>query len=120
MTRNYSLFVKDILNAIENIEDFVKDMDYEDFLRDDMAKSAVIWKLQIIGEATKNIPKPIRSKYKELPWVDMAKMRDKISHLYFGINYRIVWGVIKKRLPQIKPIIKSILEDLSREKLSED
>ncbi|NWF76576.1 MAG: DUF86 domain-containing protein, partial [Nitrospirae bacterium] len=50
----------------------------------------VAHQIEIIGEATKNVPKSIRDRYKELPWQDMAKMRDKISHFYFGINYEIV------------------------------
>jgi len=72
----------------------------------------VVRKLEIIGEATKNIPKLIRQKYKELPWSDMAGMRDKIAHFYFGIDYEIVWKVIKERLPEIKPVIQKILNEM--------
>jgi uncharacterized protein with HEPN domain len=75
-------------------------------------RSAVVWKLEVIGEATKNIPASLRNKYKELPWKDMAGMRDKISHFYFGIDYKIVWGVFKKKLPVIKPVIQKMLDEL--------
>jgi uncharacterized protein with HEPN domain len=112
MKRNHRLFVKDILDSIEKIEEFIGNMDFKKFIEDDKTKSAVVRKLEIIGEATKNIPKLIRQKYKELPWSDMAGMRDKIAHFYFGIDYEIVWKVIKERLPEIKPVIQKILNEM--------
>ena len=112
MKRNHKLFVKDILDSIEKIEEFIGNMDFKNFIEDDKTRSAVVRKLEIIGEATKNIPKPIRQKYKELPWSDMAGMRDKIAHFYFGIDYEIVWKVIKERLPEIKPVIQKILKEM--------
>ena len=114
MKRDHRLFIEDISECIDKIEEFVGNMDFDEFVRDDKTASAVIRKLEIIGEASKNIPKRIREKYKELPWSDMARMRDKITHGYFGINYKIVWNVIKERLPEIKPVIHKILEELER------
>lgn len=105
MKRDYTLFVKDILEAIEKIEDFIKGMNFHEFVKDDKTASAVVRKLEIIGEASKNIPNPIRQRYEGLPWNDMTRMRDKISHAYFGVDYEIVWKVIKERLPEIKPTI---------------
>jgi uncharacterized protein with HEPN domain len=96
---------------MEKIEEFIKGMDFDEFVKDDKTNSAVVRKLEIIGEASKNIPKEIRTKYKQVPWTDMAKMRDKIIHAYFGINYKIVWKVIKERLPEIEPVIKKILRE---------
>lgn len=110
MKREYILFIEDIIDCIEKIEQFVGDMSFDEFVQDDKTSSAVIRKLEIIGEATKNVPKEIRQKYKNLPWADMAKMRDKIIHAYFGINYKIVWKVVKERLPEIKPVMTKILE----------
>ena len=115
MKRDYRLFVEDILDSIEKIEEFVADMNFDEFVNDDKTSSAVMRKLGIIGEATKNLPGDIRRKYKGLPWREMARMRDKITHGYFGINYRIVWSVIKERLPEIKPTIRQILEDMKKE-----
>ncbi len=66
----------------------------------------------IIGEAAKNIPKQIRQKYRELPRTDMAGMGDKIAHFYFGIDYSIVWEVIKIRLPDIKPVTQKMLKEM--------
>jgi uncharacterized protein with HEPN domain len=111
MKRDYKLYLKDILDSILKIEKFITGMKYEEFLKDDKTSSAVVRKLEIIGEASKNIPKEIKSRYKEIPWKDMAKMRDKIIHFYFGVDYEIVWKVIKERLPQIKRKIKEILKN---------
>jgi uncharacterized protein with HEPN domain len=110
VTRDYSLFIKDILQAINDIEAFIGDMDYAAFQMDEKTKSAVVWKITNIGEAAKNLPKTIRVRYRSIPWKDMAKMRDKIAHQYFGIDYELVWGVIKKELPAIKPEIEKIVQ----------
>ncbi len=107
----YELFINDILEAIERIEKFTKNMDYQAFFEDEKTNSAVVWQIHIIGEATKNIPKVIKGKYKDIPWKEMAGMRDKISHAYFGIDFEIVWKVIQDRLPEIKPKIEKILKE---------
>jgi uncharacterized protein with HEPN domain len=112
MKRDIRLFVRDIFEAIENIEDFLGKMDFNQFNSDEKTRSAVVWKIGIIGEAAKNIPKNVRDRHKELPWREMARMRDKISHFYFGMDYKIVWEVVRKRLPEIKPIIQKILEEM--------
>ena len=114
MKRDYKLFVRDILDCINKIQEFIGNMAFEDFFEDDKTSSAVVRKLEIIGEATKNIPIEIRENYKELPWSEMAKMRDKIMHFYFGVDYEIVWKVIKERLPEIKDEIIKILKDLEK------
>lgn len=111
MKREYSLFLRDMLEAIERIEDFIGNMDFEEFVADDKTVSAVIRKLEILGEASKNIPRSVQQKY-ELPWQDMARMRDKVTHAYFGVDYEIIWKVIKEKLPEIKPIINQILEEI--------
>ena len=112
MTRDFSLFIKDILEAINDIETFIGDMDFEAFSADRKTRTAVIHEIEIIGEAAKNIPKPVQAKYNELPWQDMAKLRDKISHFYFGVKYEIVWKVVKERLPEIKITAGKMLKDL--------
>ncbi len=114
MKREYRLYIEDILESIEKIEQFVGDMDFEEFAGDDKTSSAVIRKLEIVGEAAKNVPADVRRKYKQLPWRDMARMRDKVTHAYFGINYKIIWKVIKEKLPEVKPVISKILEDMKK------
>ncbi|MEW5760038.1 MAG: DUF86 domain-containing protein [Candidatus Thermoplasmatota archaeon] len=114
MKRDYKLFVMDILDAINKIEKFVENMNYKEFLHDDKTSTAVVKKIEIIGEAIKNIPRDVRARYNNIPWRDIVGMRNKIIHSYFGIDYEIVWKVIKERLPEIKQKINQILKDLER------
>ncbi len=109
MTREWKFFIQDIYDAIQHIKTFVGTMKSKEFLADDKTRSAVAFKIENIGEAAKNIPKEIKAKYKDLPWKDMAGMRDKIAHFYFGINYKVVWSVVKKELPAIEPVITKVL-----------
>jgi uncharacterized protein with HEPN domain len=109
MKRDYKLYLSDIINCINKIDEFVGKMSYNELVTDDKTCSAIIRKLDIIGEAAKNIPKSLRDKYPDLPWKEMSGMRDKIIHDYFGINYKIVWKVIKDRLPEIKQKLMQML-----------
>ena len=95
MKRDYNFYIKDILQSILQIESFVEGMHYEGFLKDDKTASAVIRKLEIIGEAAKHVPTRTRQKHPELPWNEMARMRDKLIHGYFGVDHQIVWKVVK-------------------------
>ncbi len=110
--RNIKLYLRDILQAIEAIEVFVKDMDFEGFKDSDLVSSAVIRKFEIIGEATRNIPQEIRKRYPDIPWRTMVGFRDKLIHFYFGIKHELVWETIKSRLPELKEKIKKVLMDL--------
>jgi len=110
--RDIKLYLKDILEAMETVEKFVKDMNFEQFKNNDLVSSAVIRKFEIIGEATRNIPQEIKKKYSDIPWKTMVGFRDKLIHFYFGIKYDIVWETIKSKLPELKEKIKKILEQL--------
>ena len=114
MKRDYKLFIKDILECINKIDNFVGEMSFDEFMRDEKTKSAVVRELEVMGEATKNIPKSIRDKYKNLPWSQIAKTRDKIIHFYFGVDYEVIWEVVKKRLPEIKAVIERIFKELEK------
>lgn len=116
MIRDYRLYINDILDSILKIELFVGELSFEEFVDDDKTASAVVRKIEIIGEASKNLPLIVRNKYPDIPWSDMARMRDKIIHCYFGIDYEIVWKVIKDRLPEIRLEMERILREMSESK----
>lgn len=110
--RDPTLYLKDILDAMDAIEKFVEDIEFDEFKRDDKTSSAVIRKFEIIGEATKNIPDKIRQTHPGIPWKEMAGMRDKLIHFYFGIKYDLVWRTIEDVIPEVKPLIQKILKSL--------
>ena len=109
--RDYRLYLKDILAAIESIESFVSGMDVDAFQADDKTASAVLRKFEIIGEAAKQIPDHIRQLHPDAPWKEMAGMRDRLIHFYFGVNYRLVWKTIQEDLPTAKARIQRILKE---------
>lgn len=114
--RSPVLYMSDILESLNLIEQFVEGMKMEDFKNDVKTSDAVIKRFENIGEATKHISEEIRAKYPEIPWKEMAGMRDKLIHLYFGVKHELVWTAIKSRIPAIKPLIKKMLDELQNEK----
>jgi len=84
----------------------------EDFIKDDTLKRAVVRSLEIIGEATKKIPADFKVKWDMVRWKDMAGMRDRLIHDYIGVNYSIVWDVIKNKIPELHKQILEVLEKL--------
>lgn len=115
MNRELGDYVEDILKAMKSSEEFVEGMNYEEFVRDTKTIYAVTRALEIIGEASKKIPDEIRFRYPEIPWKKMAGMRDKIIHEYFGVRLELIWEVIKKDIPKLKPLIEKVLIDLENE-----
>ncbi|MFQ6089353.1 MAG: DUF86 domain-containing protein [Candidatus Methanofastidiosia archaeon] len=112
MKRTYRDYIEDILNSIQEIEDFTAGMEFEDFIDDRKTLNAVIRSLEVMGEAAKKIPNDIRTKYADIPWKYIAGMRDKLIHEYHGVDLEIVWEVIKKEIPPIKPLFEKILKEM--------
>ncbi|MBF0456962.1 MAG: DUF86 domain-containing protein [Nitrospirae bacterium] len=113
--RNIVLYVTDIFESIEFIEQFILGMGLEDFKKDVKTSDAVIKRFENIGEAAKNIPEEIKSLYPEIPWKEMIRMRDKLVHFYFGVKHELVWAAIKNRLPSIKPLLNKMLDELTND-----
>ena len=109
--RDYRLYIKDIVAAMESIEGFIAGMDLVSFRADDKTASAVMRKLEIIGEAVKQVPEEVRQRYSHVPWKEMAGMRDKLIHFYFGVDYSLVWRAITERVPKVKEELLAILEE---------
>lgn len=87
-------------------------MEFDEFKGDDKTSSAVIRKFEIIGEATKNVPGSLKQRHPDIPWREMAGMRDKLIHFYFGIKYDLVWRTIKDVIPEVRPLIQKIFKSL--------
>jgi uncharacterized protein with HEPN domain len=102
-------FLSDIEEAIKRIKTYTRNMSYQKFLKDTKTQDAVVRNLEIIGEAVKNISESLKAEYPNIPWKDMARVRDKVIHFYFGVNYDIVWSIAKEDLPQVAEQINTVL-----------
>ena len=113
--RDFQVYIEDIINAIDSIEEYTLELSYECFVKDKKTVDAVIRNFEIIGEATKYIPERVRKKYPSVPWKDMAGMRDRLIHGYFGVNLDVVWKTIKERLPKVKPLVEEVWDEMRKE-----
>ena len=98
-----------MLDAVNDVADFVDTRTYEGFIKDKKTMNAVIRSIEIIGEASKNIPDTVKAVHKELPWKQMAGMRDKLIHAYFGIDTETLWKAVKENIPPLKQPIQNLL-----------
>jgi uncharacterized protein with HEPN domain len=107
--RDKAVLLKEILSAIDKIDMFTHEMTYEEFISDEKTEHAVIFNLLIIGEAVKNLPADVIQSNPDIPWRQIAGMRDKLTHAYFSIDNDLVWKTIKKVLPGFQGRIREIL-----------
>jgi len=102
MKRNFKVYINDILESIEKIEGYIKGVNEFGFKKDMQLQDAILRRLEVIGEAVKNIPQSFRDKYLKVPWKEIAGMRDVLIHGYFGVNIERVWKVVKEDIPRLK------------------
>ena len=110
MTKDDTVFLKHILDAINLIEEYLKDKSYEEFKNNRMLQDAVIREIEIIGEAAKNLSKEFRNKQSDIPWRQIAGMRDKLIHGYFGVDLDAVWDTATRDIPSLKGKLQEIIK----------
>ncbi len=111
MKRNMKLYLQDIWESILAIEEYRRNLSEAEFNSNRQVQDAIVRRLEIIGEAVKNIDENFRNKYPQIPWKKVAGMRDIIAHEYFGVKLDRVWDVVRKDLPELKEKIRTMMDE---------
>ncbi len=114
MKKDPAIFLDHILECIDLIGEYTKGKTMEEFLTSRNFQDAVIRRIEIIGEAVKNIPQEIRKTYPQIPWKQIAAMRDIITHEYWGIDLKLTWKVATERVSSLKNDILKIKDALGK------
>lgn len=102
-------YVEDILHEMDQARSFVEGMTEGEFVEDERTVRAVVRCLEVVGEATKQIPEDLRSRYDEVPWTQMAGMRDRLIHAYRDVDRGLVWEAVTEEIPRVRPELASVL-----------
>ncbi len=102
-------YLRHIADAISDTKRFMKKVTKKEFLENREKQYAVLRALEIIGEATKNLSKELKAEHPEVNWSDIAGMRDRLVHQYFGVNLDLVWATAKKNLPELENQVTEML-----------
>ena len=113
MSRNYDLYLQDIVEATDRIASYIEGATRDEFEADQMRIDAVIRNLGIIGEAVKNIPDSIRERYPSVAWHNIAGLRNRVIHVYFNVDMDIIWDVVQSKLPPLRTQIQQLIKERS-------
>ena len=105
-------FIQHILECLERIEDYTEGITKDDFINSVQLQDAVIRRIEIIGEAVKNLPVETKNKYPDIPWREIAGMRDVLIHGYFGVDLELTWNVVEKEVQELKKNMNKVKKDL--------
>ena len=110
MKKDPNILFKHILESTEYIERYVGGISEKEFLKSIQVQDAVIRRLEIIGEAIRNLPEELKEKYPSVPWREIADMRNVLIHEYFSVDENLLWNAVKKDIPALKKNIADIMK----------
>lgn len=108
--REWKLRIEDILEAIDEIAQFTKSMTFETFCTDTKTIKASLYNIAVVGEAARHVPPKVVAKHPNIPWREMADIRNVVIHEYFGVDLDLLWETICHELPRLVPSLREILE----------
>jgi len=115
--RTYKDFFEDMKESVDDIEEFIKGMNFSEFKNDKKTIKAILKSIEDLGEASNNIPEEIKKEYNQIPWKYMIGMRNNLVHEYFGVDLEIVWETITEDIPRLKGLLQKIENDILDEEM---
>lgn len=112
MSRDYLLYLEDMELALERIERYTRGVSFEAFSANEMRIDAVVRNLETLGEAVKHLPDDIRERAPEMPWAQVAGLRDVLAHAYFSVNLTLIWDIVTREAPELRQVVTRLIAQL--------
>jgi uncharacterized protein with HEPN domain len=115
VSRDYRLYLDDILESSPRILEYSEHLHFKDFVGNKMAYDAILRNLEIIGEAAKNVPSPVRERYPKVEWRRIAGLRDVMAHTYYALDDETLWNIVQAQIPELREQVNEIIENEGNE-----